>query len=136
MKKTLAEAIKGMQVKSWEMREHSDGKRVVYVRFAPKEPTLTVNVGSCRARRLGSLPSLRHSSVRLHSGDSLARTRTEVRAVTAHAHRMPCRAPGVPCAPRRVPRPLRPLRLLRSSRYALRQPDACGTGESRLGSSR
>ena len=44
MKKTLAEAIKGMQVKSWEMREHSDGKRVVYVRFAPKEPTLTVNV--------------------------------------------------------------------------------------------
>jgi hypothetical protein len=38
MKKTLAEAIKGMQVKSWEMREHSDGKRVVYVRFAPKEP--------------------------------------------------------------------------------------------------
>ena len=44
MKKTLAEAIKGMQVKSWEMREHSDGKRVVYVRFTPKEPTLTVNV--------------------------------------------------------------------------------------------
>ena len=28
----------------WEVREHSDGKRVVYVRFAPKEPTLTVNV--------------------------------------------------------------------------------------------
>ena len=44
MKKTLADAIKGMQVKSWEVREHSDGKRVVYVRFAPKEPTLTVNV--------------------------------------------------------------------------------------------
>ena len=44
MKKTLSEAIKGMQVKSWEVREHSDGKRVVYVRFAPKEPTLTVNV--------------------------------------------------------------------------------------------
>lgn len=44
MKKTLAEAIKGMQVKSWEVREHSDGKRAVYVRFAPKEPTLTVNV--------------------------------------------------------------------------------------------
>ena len=44
MKKTLAEAVKGMQVKSWEVREHSDGKRVVYVRFAPKEPTLTVNV--------------------------------------------------------------------------------------------
>ena len=44
MKKTLAEAIKGMQVKSWEVREHSDGKRAVYVRFAPKEPTLTMNV--------------------------------------------------------------------------------------------
>ena len=44
MKKTLAEAIKGMQVKSWKVREHSNGRRVVYVRFAPKEPTLTVNV--------------------------------------------------------------------------------------------
>ena len=44
MKKTLAEAIKGMQVSSWEVREHSDGKRKVYVRFAPKEPTLTVDV--------------------------------------------------------------------------------------------
>ena len=44
MKKTLAGAIKGMQVKSWEVREHSDGKRAVYVRFAPKEPTLTMNV--------------------------------------------------------------------------------------------
>ncbi len=29
MKKTLAEAIKGMQVKSWEMREHSDGIAVI-----------------------------------------------------------------------------------------------------------
>ncbi len=44
MKKTLQEAVKGMQVKSWEMREYSDGKRVVYVRFAPKEPALTMNV--------------------------------------------------------------------------------------------
>ena len=44
MKKTLSEAIKGMQVKSWEVREHSDGKRVVYVRFAPKEPAITMNV--------------------------------------------------------------------------------------------
>ena len=44
MKKTLAEAIKGMQVKSWEVREHSDGRRRVYVRFAPKEPALTVDV--------------------------------------------------------------------------------------------
>ena len=44
MKKTLSEAIKGMQVKSWEVREHSDGKRAVYVRFAPKEPAITMNV--------------------------------------------------------------------------------------------
>ena len=44
MRKRLAGAIKGRQVQSWEVREHSDGKRVVYVRFAPKEPTLTVNV--------------------------------------------------------------------------------------------
>ena len=32
MKKTLAEAVKGMQVKSWEVREHSNGKRVVVLR--------------------------------------------------------------------------------------------------------
>ena len=44
MKKTLAEAIKGMQVKSWEVREHSDGNRVVYVRCAPKESAITMNV--------------------------------------------------------------------------------------------
>ena len=44
MKKTLADAVKGMQVKSWEVREHSDGRRRVYVRFAPKEPALTVDV--------------------------------------------------------------------------------------------
>ena len=44
MKKTLAEAIRGMQVKSWEVREHSDGRRVVYVRFTQKEPVVTVDV--------------------------------------------------------------------------------------------
>ena len=42
--KTLAEAIKGMQVKSWEVREHSNGKRKVYVRFEAKRPSLTMNV--------------------------------------------------------------------------------------------
>ena len=52
MKKTLADAIKGMQVKSWEVREHSDGKRAVYVRFAPKEPTLTAGAGA-RAQEQG-----------------------------------------------------------------------------------
>ena len=44
MKKTLAEAIRGMQVKNWEVREHSDGKRVVYVRFAEKPSPVTVTV--------------------------------------------------------------------------------------------
>ena len=44
MKKTLAEAIKGMQVKSWEVREHSSGTRKVYVRFARKKPAVTVDV--------------------------------------------------------------------------------------------
>ena len=42
--RTLAEAITGMQVKNWEMREHSNGKRVVYVRFVPKDPAVTVAV--------------------------------------------------------------------------------------------
>ena len=44
MKKTVAEAVKGMQVKSWEVREHSNGKRVVYVRFEERRPSLTVDV--------------------------------------------------------------------------------------------
>ena len=44
MKKTLADAIKGMQVKSWEVREHSNGRRVVYVRFEERRPALTVDV--------------------------------------------------------------------------------------------
>ena len=48
MKKTLAEAVKGMQVKSWEVREHSNGKRVVYVRFEEKRPSLTVDVKESR----------------------------------------------------------------------------------------
>ena len=46
MKNTLAETIKGMEVKSWERREHSDGKCVVYVRFVPKAPAVTVEVKS------------------------------------------------------------------------------------------
>ena len=44
MKMKLAEAIKGMQVESWEVREHSSGRRKVYVRFAPKVPTPTISV--------------------------------------------------------------------------------------------
>ena len=48
MKKTLAEAVKGMQVKNWEVREHSNGKRVVYVRFEERRPSLTVDVKESR----------------------------------------------------------------------------------------
>jgi len=44
MKKTLAKAIKGMQVESWEVRERSNGKRKVYVRFVLKKPVVTVDV--------------------------------------------------------------------------------------------
>ena len=44
MKKTLAQALKGMKVKSWEIRENSEGRRVVYVRFVEKEPETTVAV--------------------------------------------------------------------------------------------
>ena len=44
MKKTLADAIKGMRVKSWEVREHSNGRRVVYVRFEERCQALTVDV--------------------------------------------------------------------------------------------
>ena len=44
MKKKLADAVKGMRVESWEMREHSNGRRKVYVRFVPKEPVVTVDV--------------------------------------------------------------------------------------------
>ena len=43
-KKKLAEAIKGMQVESWEVRERSNGTRKVYVRFTQKEPVVTVDV--------------------------------------------------------------------------------------------
>ena len=40
----LQEAIKGMEVESWELREHSSGKRKVYVRFVPKKPIETMSV--------------------------------------------------------------------------------------------
>ena len=43
-KKTLADAIMGMEGTNWEAREHSNGRRVVYVRFVPKAPIVTVDV--------------------------------------------------------------------------------------------
>ena len=44
MKKKLADAIRGMQVESWEVREYSSGMRKVYVRFVRKKPVVTVEV--------------------------------------------------------------------------------------------
>ena len=43
-KKTLNEVIKGMKVKDWEMRENSNGRRVVYVHFIPDDKPLKVEV--------------------------------------------------------------------------------------------
>ena len=42
--KKLQDAIKGMKVKNWEIREDSNGKRVVYVRFVPKTPDFEISV--------------------------------------------------------------------------------------------
>ena len=49
-----------------------------------------------RIRFRGSHPSRRHSSVRLHSGDSLGTGAADAASVAAHAHRMPCRLSGRP----------------------------------------
>ena len=43
-KRNLQDAITGMRVENWEVREHSNGRRVVYVRFEEKRPALTVDV--------------------------------------------------------------------------------------------
>ena len=40
----INEAIKGMEVKSWERRENSNGKCTVYVRFVPKSSAPIVSV--------------------------------------------------------------------------------------------
>ena len=40
----LQEAIRGMEVESWERRENSSGKCKVYVRFVPKKPIETMSV--------------------------------------------------------------------------------------------
>ena len=43
-KPKLQEVLKGMKVDNWEVREHSNGSRRVYVRFVenPKPATVTV----------------------------------------------------------------------------------------------
>jgi hypothetical protein len=38
--KNLNSAMKGMKVESWEMREHSNGKRKLYVRYIPDAPSI------------------------------------------------------------------------------------------------
>jgi hypothetical protein len=43
-RKTLADAIKGMCVDNWEVREHSNGRRKVYVRFKDAKPRITLSV--------------------------------------------------------------------------------------------
>ena len=40
----LQEALKGMKVKSWEMRVNDKGRKVVYVRFAEKTPDISVEI--------------------------------------------------------------------------------------------
>ena len=41
---TLADALRGMRVKSWERREQSNGATVVYVRYVEEEPVITTTV--------------------------------------------------------------------------------------------
>ena len=42
--KKLEKTLRTMKVESWEVREHSNGKRKLYVRFIPKEKPVTINV--------------------------------------------------------------------------------------------
>ena len=38
-KKTYQQITKGMKMRSWEIRERSDGKRFLYVHYIPKTTT-------------------------------------------------------------------------------------------------
>ena len=38
--KKLEKALSTMKVESWEMREHSNGKRKLYVRYIPDAPSI------------------------------------------------------------------------------------------------
>lgn len=40
----LSNALKSMKVKSWEVRQHSSGRKVVYVRFTEIAAPTTVRV--------------------------------------------------------------------------------------------
>ncbi len=43
----LQDALKGMKVKSWEMRVNDKGRKVVYVRFSEKKPEITIEMKEC-----------------------------------------------------------------------------------------
>ena len=38
--KQLEKTLNTMKVESWEMREHSNGKRKLYVRYVPDSPSI------------------------------------------------------------------------------------------------
>ena len=40
----LQDALRGMKVDNWEVRDRSNGKRSVYVRFVEDTKSITVNV--------------------------------------------------------------------------------------------
>jgi hypothetical protein len=42
--KKFCQAVKGMQVDKWEIREFSNGKRKLYAQFVPKKPQIEVVV--------------------------------------------------------------------------------------------
>ena len=42
--KKFVDAVKGMQVDKWELREFSNGKRKLYAQFVPKKPQVEVVV--------------------------------------------------------------------------------------------
>ena len=43
-KTKLQEVIRGMKIASWEVREHSNGRRRVYVRFCEDSKPVTMKV--------------------------------------------------------------------------------------------
>ncbi len=85
----------------------------------------------------GPHPSRRHSSVRLHSGDSLGTGAACAASVAAHAHRMPCRLSGRPSKAHSSLRPQNCLRLLgakrgtRRRRHEAEQARTAGHGRRR-----
>ena len=85
----------------------------------------------------GSPHFMRHSSVRLDSGDSLARARTKSASVSAHAHRTPCRIRGCLRTLRvRLRRIYPPKASLSAAHFASLSTHRRASHHARLGSSR